>query len=89
MRAVEARITGRVQGVFFRAYAVREATRLGLGGWVRNDPDGSVTAHVEGDDHAVAEMLEWLWEGSPSARISAVEVHDVAATGAVSFEVED
>ena len=58
-RAVELVISGRVQGVSFRWYAAREATRLGLAGWIRNEPDGSVRGHVEGDDDAVDALVSW------------------------------
>ena len=49
-RAVDLHVTGQVQGVSFRWYAAREATRLALAGWIRNEPDGSVRAHAEGQD---------------------------------------
>ena len=87
-RAVEVRVTGRVQGVSFRWYAAREAGRLGLAGWVRNEPDGSVAAHLEGPDDAVDEMVTWCAHGPPAARVDDVGVHDVAATGASSFEID-
>jgi acylphosphatase len=86
-RAVEVRVTGRVQGVSFRWYAVREASRLGLAGWVRNEPDGAVAAHLEGPDDAVEAMLDWCRHGSPAAHVQRVEVTDVESTGATSFEV--
>jgi acylphosphatase len=87
-RAVEVRITGEVQGVSFRAYAAREAVRLELAGWVRNEPDDSVAGHFEGPDEAVEEMLAWCRRGSPAADVDAVEVTDVGPTGAASFEVD-
>jgi acylphosphatase len=86
-RAVEVRVTGRVQGVSFRWYAVREARRLGLAGWVRNEPDGSVAAHLEGPDDAVEEMVAWCGHGPPAAVVDGIEVDDVAPTGASSFDV--
>jgi acylphosphatase len=87
-RAVDVRVTGRVQGVSFRWYAVREARRLGLAGWVRNEPDGAVAAHLEGPDDAVEEMVAWCGHGPPAARVDDVELRDVPATGASSFEVD-
>jgi len=87
MRAVEVEVSGEVQGVSFRAYAAQEAVRLELVGWVRNEPNGSVLAHYEGDDEAVEEMLKWCREGSPSADVRRVEVRDVEPTNASSFEV--
>lgn len=59
MKRVHLWISGRVQGVFFRVYAQKEAVRLGLSGWVKNLPDGRVEALFEGDDVAVDKMLEW------------------------------
>ena len=77
-RAVEVRITGYVQGVSFRMYAAHEADRLGLTGWVRNEPDGAVEARFQGDDEAVEGMLRWCREGSPAAHVDDVEVRDAA-----------
>ena len=56
--AVDIRVTGRVQGVSFRFHAEQEAQRLGLTGWVRNEPDGSVALHVEGEPDAVEDLVE-------------------------------
>ena len=86
-RSVEVRVTGRVQGVSFRVYAAHEARRLGLVGWVRNDPDGSVAAHLEGPEGAVEEMVTWCRQGPPAARVADVEVTEVEPTAASSFEV--
>jgi len=72
MTRVRVRIEGRVQGVFFRDFTRREATRLGLTGWVRNLPDGAVEALLEGGDQAVAAMLTWLETGSPRSRVDVV-----------------
>jgi acylphosphatase len=77
-----------VQGVSFRAYAAHEAVRLELVGWVRNEPDGAVAAHLEGPDEAVEEMLAWCRQGSPAASVGDLEVTDVEPTGAASFEVD-
>jgi acylphosphatase len=57
------RIRGRVQGVFFRAEASERARSLGLAGWVRNCPDGSVEAVFEGEDERVASMVDWCRRG--------------------------
>jgi acylphosphatase len=87
-RAVEVRISGRVQGVSFRAYAAREAVRLELAGWVRNQADGSVAVHLEGPEDKVEEMVAWCRRGSPAAAVDRVEVDDVTPTRASSFEVD-
>ena len=65
-------IRGRVQGVGYRMWAEREARALGLKGWVRNEPDGSVTALVGGPDEAVARMIELFWSGPRSAAVTTV-----------------
>ena len=70
---VMARIAGLVQGVNYRVSARREARRLGLTGWVRNEPDGSVLIDVEGEPPALAAFLAWCAEGPPGARVAAVE----------------
>jgi acylphosphatase len=85
--AVDLTVSGRVQGVSFRAYAEQAAARLGLTGWVRNEPDGAVAAHVEGEADAVDAFVRWCHEGPPSARVSGVEVQPAADTGATAFEV--
>jgi len=68
------RIKGEVQGVFYRASAREEGTRLGLCGWVRNLPDGDVEAEVEGLDEKVQGFVNWCRRGPPSAVVSDVEV---------------
>ncbi len=68
------RIYGRVQGVFFRSSMRRRATELGLTGWVRNLPDGSVEAVVEGPKDRVDELIRWAHRGPPLARVDRVEV---------------
>jgi acylphosphatase len=64
------RIEGRVQGVGFRAWAFREARALGLAGWVRNEADGAVTAHIQGSQENVERMLERLRTGPPGASVT-------------------
>jgi len=65
-----------VQGVWYRATASREAQRLGLDGWVRNLPDGSVEAVVAGPHTAVAKFCGWLWTGSPGATVESVIIEE-------------
>ncbi len=71
--AVEARIRGRVQGVWYRGWTEDEATRRGLGGWVRNNDDGTVSALFVGPRAAVDAMLAACREGPPAARVDEVE----------------
>jgi acylphosphatase len=68
-------ISGRVQGVFFRAETQRAAQRLGVRGWVRNRPDRTVEAVFEGPSQSVHQAVDWCWKGSPMAAISDVQVH--------------
>jgi acylphosphatase len=80
-KALLVSITGRVQGVSFRFWTQGEAERLGLSGWVRNEPDGSVKALIAGPDEAVAAMLEAFWQGPRGAVVT-----DVAAETADAGE---
>lgn len=85
--AVEVVVSGEVQGVFFRARAQEQAERLGVRGWVRNEPDGTVRAHLEGDPEAVDRMVAWCREGSPPARVAAVTRHQRVPQGYDHFGV--
>ena len=76
MRRVHAIITGRVQGVSFRASTADEARRLGLVGWVKNLSDGAVELEAQGTADAVAALLAWCAHGSPAARVANVAVDD-------------
>ncbi|RJQ04507.1 MAG: acylphosphatase [Bacillota bacterium] len=67
-------VQGLVQGVYFRVHARNKARRLGLTGWVRNVPDGSVEAVLEGNEPSVRAMLEWCHRGSPRAKVTNVTV---------------
>ncbi len=73
------RISGKVQGVFFRASARAEANRLGLHGFIRNEDDGSVHAEAEGDRQNLDEFLAWCRQGPPHAQVDSVK----AGTGEV------
>jgi acylphosphatase len=74
-------ISGRVQGVFYRASAQQEAMRLGLVGEVRNLPDGQVEAIVEGPKERVEEFIDWCRQGPPSADVENVRVRWSKALG--------
>jgi acylphosphatase len=69
-------ISGRVQGVGYRASMVDEARRLGISGWVRNRRDGTVEAAVDGDAAAVAAIVAWARRGPPGARVADVLVEE-------------
>ena len=74
-------VHGRVQGVAFRHYTVQRALHLGVGGWVRNLPDGSVEGLFEGVEPAVNSLVEWCRQGPPSARVDEVELREEAYGG--------
>jgi acylphosphatase len=78
-------ITGRVQGVGFRHWIVREAERLDLAGWVRNLGDGSLEALIEGDQPGVEELLRLCRRGPPHARVAAVVGEPAQPTGQPGF----
>ncbi len=73
-KRVVARVEGLVQGVYFRDYAQKEARALALSGWVRNRPDGSVEAVLEGEAEKVEAMIAWLHTGPPQAEVQEVQV---------------
>jgi acylphosphatase len=79
VKRVRVRIHGRVQGVFFRAEARSRAESLGIAGWVRNAPDGSVEALFEGEPGRVDSMVEWCRRGPSGAHVTEVEVFEEEA----------
>ena len=81
------RITGLVQGVFFRAWTREQAKRLGVAGWVRNCPDGSVEAHLEGAPEAVQRLTDLLNHGPDAARVDRIEIEEAAPENSDGFAV--
>jgi acylphosphatase len=73
LKQLQIMVRGRVQGVFFRASAQREARRLGLVGWVRNRPDGSVEILAEGEEVAIRDLSSWAQKGPGAARVERVD----------------
>jgi acylphosphatase len=74
-------VRGRVQGVFFRASAQREARRLGVCGWVKNRSDGSVEILAEGEELSVRELFGWAQKGPSAARVERVDTRWRSYTG--------
>ena len=86
--AVRVRIHGLVQGVFYRGWTEREATRLGLHGWVRNRTDGSVEALFSGARKDVDYMLDLCRSGPRTAKVEKIDVEDAQGITATRFEMK-
>jgi acylphosphatase len=80
-RRVHAIISGRVQGVSYRAFTADEAHGLGLTGWVRNLSDGNVELEAEGPAEAIDALLAWCAKGPPAARVTNVETKELSPSG--------
>ena len=89
MRRVSLVITGKVQGVFYRRDTQREAYKLNLGGFVKNEPDGSVYAEAEGPENQVGALIRWCRRGPAHARVEDVRVTEIAPLGDMDFIVKD
>ena len=87
MRRVRVRVSGRVQGVFFRAETRARAESLGVAGWVRNTGDGSVEGVLEGSDDHVESLLAWCRRGPAGAQVDDVETAEEEPTGDIGFRV--
>jgi len=87
MKAVEVWVSGRVQGVGFRAFVESAAAELGVNGWVRNLPDGRVQAKFEGVEHAVDRAVDACRRGPSAARVDSVESRDTELAGLSGFTV--
>lgn len=84
-KAVRIQVTGKVQGVCFRAWTVKQAEELGLDGWVRNRDDGSVEALATGPEEVVDAFISLCHEGPPNARVNNVVVMDAKGITARGF----
>jgi acylphosphatase len=76
-----------VQGVWFRESARQRADELGVAGWVRNRPDGTVEAELEGDAESVAVLVSWLDHGPPHAQVDRIDVEERTPVGERGFAV--
>jgi acylphosphatase len=81
MKRVHLFVSGRVQGVFFRAHTRDLAQKLGLSGFVRNLPDGRVEVVAEGPEEKLQELIEFCHRGPPLAYVTNVEIHWEEPTG--------
>lgn len=83
----EIRISGRVQGVGFRAAARKQARYLRLKGWVENLPDGSVRAMINGDAESCVKFISWCREGSPFSRVEHLDIREMKPENLGPFEI--
>lgn len=74
MKEVLLKITGKVQGVFYRARAQEKAIELGLTGYAKNLSDGSVEILLQGKENVIRQFIEWAYDGSPHARVEKVDI---------------
>lgn len=87
MVARHVRVTGRVQGVAFRAWTKDAAEELGIRGWVRNCVDGSVEAHLEGDEDRLDELITRMRQGPPLARVDDLTCKTSSAQNVEGFHL--
>jgi acylphosphatase len=85
--AIHLRVTGKVQGVFFRAKTRQMATELELTGWVKNTDDGAVGIHAEGSKKSLEQFAAWCHHGPPAARVESVKIQNAKPGGYSSFEI--
>ena len=81
------RVTGHVQGVFYRAWAQGEARELGISGWIRNYQDGTVEAELSGEEADVTRMIQRLQRGPSNARVEHVDVEEIEPQESGRFEL--
>jgi len=81
-------VSGRVQGVFYRASAAERARALGVTGHALNLPDGRVEVLACGEETVVKELCDWLWQGPPAAKVDAVEISDAAGAAPIDFRTK-
>ena len=88
MMSVHVRVSGRVQGVYYRAYTRDRAKSLGINGWVRNIPGGGVEAVLEGERQQVGEMLKAMKSGPSGSLVLGIELSESEAKGYNDFEIK-
>lgn len=88
MKHFKLNVSGKVQGVFFRAATQEAAERLGINGFVRNEPDGSVYIEAEGEEEKLNQFVAWCRFGPPRARVEKLERTEGALQGFTSFQVK-
>ncbi|MFT6791940.1 MAG: acylphosphatase [Cellvibrionaceae bacterium] len=86
-KAVRIHISGQVQGVFYRATAREQAQNLRLNGWIKNEIDGSVMAHIQGESQALDQWLQWARQGPETAKVSGIDISEAGHEPLNCFEI--
>ena len=87
IEAVHIIVHGRVQGVWFRAGTKERAVDLGLFGWVKNRPEGTVEIHAEGEKSQLEELISWCRKGTPAANVTSLDCDTASLNNFTSFEI--
>jgi acylphosphatase len=88
MKHYKITVSGKVQGVFYRAFTQKEAERLQLNGFVRNEPNGDVYIEAEGEENALHKLVDWCKTGSPKAVVKRVIITEGALKQFSGFRIE-
>tara|TARA_A100000171_G_C2077064_1_gene117719 strand:+ start:265 stop:534 length:270 start_codon:yes stop_codon:yes gene_type:complete len=88
MQAKRIKVTGKVQGVYFRASTQEQAKELGIKGWCKNEPDGSVLIFAEGSEENLNALVSWCHHGSSNANVEKVLAESIEASGFEGFEIK-
>jgi acylphosphatase len=88
IRTFSIRVSGKVQGVFFRASAKEKADELGIGGRIRNEHDGSVYIEAQGDEDTLEEFFHWCKQGPSRARVDRCDIGEIEHRDFDGFEIE-
>lgn len=87
MKCYRIRAAGRVQGVFFRASTKEFADKLGISGWVKNEPDGSVLIEAEGSDESLDRFIDWCKSGPPMSVVEELKYEEIPTQSFKKFRI--
>lgn len=78
MKTVKISVTGKVQGVFFRSETQKKANELGLDGWVKNEPDGTVTIIATGEESLINELIQWCASNPGASQVRDMDIKELS-----------
>jgi len=87
IEAIHILVHGRVQGVWFRAGTKERADELGILGWVKNRPEGTVEIHAEGEKSQLEIFISWCRKGTPAANVTSLDLSPISLQNFKSFEI--